>query len=137
LTRGRFIERYVKCNRLVLNGEARPEWAETIKGFREVCWRDGLRGNEQLFALVEGFLRDHNWPPGNPQRQLDFADKPDMLPSWRTCSYGARGLVNGEFMCMNPRMPARLRPVVCEKRAHIVRGEFDLGCYHAKEESKE
>jgi hypothetical protein len=134
--RGRFLEQHPKWNRIILNGDCHPEWGPAIQGFREVCWRDGLRANDQLYALIEGWLRDHNWPPGNPQRQLEFTGSPKMLPYWRTCKYGAEGLVNGEFMCLNPKLPARLRPSICEKRAHIVSGGFELGCYRAKEASE-
>jgi len=42
-----------------------------VRGFKEVCLRDGLEMNRELDLLITGWLHLHNWPPGNPQAQID------------------------------------------------------------------
>ena len=42
-----------------------------VRGFKEVCLRDGLEMNRELDRLLSQWLTMHHWPPGNPQTQID------------------------------------------------------------------
>lgn len=42
-----------------------------VRGFKEVCVRDGLEMNRELDFLLSGWLELHHWPPGNPQARID------------------------------------------------------------------
>jgi hypothetical protein len=42
-----------------------------IRGFKEVCARDGLEMNRELDLLITTWLTEHHWPPGNPQTQIN------------------------------------------------------------------
>jgi hypothetical protein len=42
-----------------------------LRGFKEVCARDGLEMNRELDLLITGWLTEHHWPPGNPQTRID------------------------------------------------------------------
>jgi hypothetical protein len=52
----------------------KPEWEIQVRAFKELCGRNGIEYSKELFERgVLGFLRDHNWPPGNSQtRMKDF-----------------------------------------------------------------
>ena len=43
---------------------------QKIKAFKEVCVLDGLAQKSEILSLLELFLRQHNYPPGNPQTSL-------------------------------------------------------------------
>jgi len=57
-----------KTNRLVL--APKPGEEAKVNAFKEICSRDGYRISDELLKLVERWLREHNWPPGNPQLPL-------------------------------------------------------------------
>lgn len=41
-----------------------------LRGFKEVCNRDGLEMRLEIRKWIRTFLKKHHWPPGNPQHQL-------------------------------------------------------------------
>ena len=50
----------------------RPEWETEFRAMKEICARNGLKLNEEVYErAVKPFLRDHNWPPGNSQTLLE------------------------------------------------------------------
>lgn len=40
---------------------------DELRGFKDVCLRDGYQMQIELAELIRGWLRVHHWPPGNPQ----------------------------------------------------------------------
>jgi len=57
-----------KVARVVLDAKLGQE--PQIRAFKEICYRDGLDASDELFQLIHGWLKGHNWPPGNPQTQI-------------------------------------------------------------------
>ena len=49
----------------------RPEWETEFRAMKEICARNGLALNKEIYErAVRPFLRDHNYPPGNSQTML-------------------------------------------------------------------
>jgi hypothetical protein len=71
-----------KIARLVL--VAKPGQEKVIQAFKEVCRKDGLEVSKELHTLVQSWLRAHNYPPGNPQRDIRDYDKPPSRETAKT-----------------------------------------------------
>jgi hypothetical protein len=49
----------------------KPDWEIQVQAFKEICARNGVEYSQELFQRgVLGFLKDHNWPPGNSQTTM-------------------------------------------------------------------
>jgi len=58
-----------KIPQLIIRAENEDE-KMVINGVKQVCALDGLEYKKELLQLCRVFLRKHNYPPGNPQRQI-------------------------------------------------------------------
>ena len=109
-----------KTLRLVL--KAKPGQEEKIRGFKEICLRNGFEIGDILFKYgVENFLKEHHWPPGQSQTQLDYAGKPKMLPLYKTCKFSGKQLVKGTFICNyrnRSTQPYWKIPKACDRCKH-------------------
>lgn len=38
-----------------------------MKAFKEICKRNGIEMRKELLKGIDGFLKEHHWPPGNSQ----------------------------------------------------------------------
>lgn len=43
---------------------------EKVRALKTICKRDGIKMKEVFRKAVDKFLKEHNWPPGNPQHPL-------------------------------------------------------------------
>ena len=85
MTRPADPESKTKHNQIV----CKPGREPTMKAFRSVCAKDGLDMSDELYGLIEGWLTQHNWPPGNPQLDLGkFMQPPPLRP---LCIFHSRG----------------------------------------------
>jgi len=59
-----------KGRQIVLRGQT-PSEIKRIQAFKTICRKDGIIMRKELFKMVDAFLVDHHWPPGNPQHNID------------------------------------------------------------------
>ena len=45
----------------------KPGMEPTLRNFKELCRRDNLDMSQELFGMIQNWLKNHNYPPGNPQ----------------------------------------------------------------------
>jgi hypothetical protein len=68
----------------------KPGRETDFRGFKQVCLKDGLDMSDEFYGLMQHWLKKHNWPPGNPQRQIEqfkapvvpVPAKPPMCPAY-------------------------------------------------------
>lgn len=47
---------------------------QQIRAFKKLCVQDDLEIRKVILQKINDFLREHNWPPGNPQTLLEVFD---------------------------------------------------------------
>jgi hypothetical protein len=112
-----------KIPQLIIRAENEDE-RMVINGVKHVCALDGLEYKKELLELCRVFLHKHNYPPGNPQRQLFSVKADHECYCGEKAGYEAYSL-EGEkfFLCeahFNQNRDARLLNMKRTKRLTVL-----------------
>lgn len=100
-----------KTMQLILKGK--PGQEDKIRWFRRWCATNGREISEILFEKIEEHAKQHGYPDSRSQTNLDFIDKPKMIPLYKTCKNSMKELSRGEFYCIKGN--AWRLPKACDK----------------------